>query len=139
MFNYFFKKRKIKKYAKKLPHDLKSHYGRKPYYSRAEVDASIQRKRMGLGGAVVVTDNCYAYAMYCSPEEFKEIHENAGVYCDYSAMRSEVSEVVFGGTSDFSFSTLLDTAPAPGTSSFGGSDSGSFSDGGGSDGGGGAC
>jgi len=136
MFQSFFKNRKIKKYARKLPQDLKVKYGYKQYYSKAEVDSSIKRKRIGNSGGVVITDNCYAYAMYCSPEEFKEIHDSAGENCDYSSMRNDVSETLFNGASDFSFSTLLfESSTSDSSFSSGGSSSGF--DGGDSSGGGG--
>ncbi|NOY71934.1 MAG: hypothetical protein GXP14_06090 [Gammaproteobacteria bacterium] len=142
MFQNFFKKRKIKKYAKKLPQDLKENYFYQKYYSKEQVDASLKRRRLGGRGAVfAVTDNCYAYAMYCSPEEFNEIHEGNGEACDYEAMRSEISDTMFNGASNFSFSTLLIASVISEYSSFdglGGSDSGySGSDGGGDGGGGG--
>jgi len=107
MLHSFFKKLKIKKYARKLPQDLKATYGYQKYYSKAQVDAAIKRKKIGNSGNVLITDNCFAYAMYCSPEEFKEIHDNVGESCDYGAMRNDVSDTLFNGASDFSFSTLL--------------------------------
>ena len=138
MFQRFFKNRKIKKYARKLPQDLKSHYGYKQHYSKVQVDYAIKRKKLGKSGAVIVTDNCYAYAMYCSPEEFKEIHDNAGENCDYAAMRSEISDTLFNGACDFSFSTLLvestNSTSSFSTGDFGGDGGGGF---GGGDGGGG--
>ncbi|WP_281556018.1 DUF6559 family protein [Thalassomonas sp. RHCl1] len=137
MFQSFFKKRKIKKYASKLPQDLKAKYGYKQYYSKAQVDAAIKRKKIGNSGAVVVTDNCYAYAMYCSPEEFRGIHDSAGENCDYGAMRSDISDTLFNGATDFSFSTLLvesSNSASGSVGGFGSGDSGGF---GGGDGGGG--
>lgn len=135
MFERLFKKRKIKKYAKKLPQDLKANYGYQKYYSKAQVDAAIKRKSMGNSSAVVVTDNCFAYAMYCSPEEFKEIHDNAGENCDYDTMRSDICETLFNGASEFTFSTLLveSSSSSAGYSSvgIGGNDSGGFDGGGG--------
>lgn len=136
MFQGFFKARKIKKYAKKLPQDLKANYGYQKFYSKEQVDAAIQRKRIGNRGGIVVTDVCYAYAMYCSPEEFKEIHDNAGQSCDYYAMRNDVSNTLFNGAIGFSFSTLLVESSNLTSGSVGGFISG-FSDSGskGSDGG----
>ena len=137
MFESFFKKRKIKKYARKLPHDLKLMYGYKEYYSKAEVDVAIKRRKIDNNAGVVIGDNCYAYAMYCSPEEFKAIHDEAGENCDYGAMRSEISHTLFNGQYDFTFTTLLADSTSSGSSSFssgfGGSDSGGFGGGGGGD------
>lgn len=146
MFESYFKKRKIRKYARKLPYDLKLMYGYKEYYAKAEVDAAIKRKKIDNNAGVVIGDSCYAYAMYCSPEEFKAIHDEAGENCDYGAMRSEISHTLFNGQYDFTFTTLLADSTSSSTNStsdsgnssfgsgFGGSDSGGF---GGGDGGGG--
>jgi hypothetical protein len=141
MFQSFFNKRKIKKYAKNLPQDLKENYAYQKHYSKEQVDASLKRKRLVGGGGVAVTDNCYAYAMFCSPEEFNDIHEGTGETCDYESMRSDVSDTIFNSASDFSFSTFLVNSGDPDASSFSGSGSSSFSDSGdsgysGSDGGG---
>ncbi|MCP4324969.1 MAG: hypothetical protein GY787_24600 [Alteromonadales bacterium] len=59
MFKGYFKKRKIKKVARKLPQDLKVRYGRKKYYSKDQVDASMKRNNINDDG-----DNYYVYAMY---------------------------------------------------------------------------
>ncbi|WP_308428109.1 DUF6559 family protein [Psychrosphaera saromensis] len=135
----FFKKRKIKKYARKLPQDLKAKYGYKQYYSKAEVDSAIKRKKIGNSRGVVITANCYAYAMYCSPEEFKKIHDSAGKNFDYSSMRSDVSDILFNGASDFSFSTIVYVSSISDSTSSGGFGSGGASSGfdGGDSGGGG--
>ena len=146
MFQSFFKKRKIKKYAKKLPQDLKENYLYQKHYSKEQVDASLKRKRLiGGGGGVAVTDHCYAYAMFCSPEEFNEIHEGTGEACDYASMRNEISDTMFSGASDFSFSTLLVASSdsescssgGSGGSSYGSSSDNGYSSDSGGDGGGG--
>jgi len=141
MFQSFFRKRKIIKYARKLPPDLKAIYGYQKHYSKSQVDAAIKRKKIGNSGGASVTDNCYAYAMYCSPKEFKEIHDKAQENCDYDAMRTDISNTLFNGASSFSFSTLLVESSSAVSSSIsgfgdggiGGTDSGDY---GGSSGGG---
>ena len=147
MLQRFFNKQKIKNYAKKLPQDLKENYAYQDYYSKEQVDASLKRKRLVGGGGIVVTDHCYAYAMFCSPEEFNDIHEETGDECDYESMRGDISETVFDGAEAFSFSTFLVASSDAGTNAFGISGGSSFSDSGdsgysgsdsgGSDGGGG--
>ncbi len=138
MFQKFFKNRKIKKYVMKLPQDLKANYGFQKYYSKAQVDAAIKRKKIGNNTGVAITDNCYAYAMYCSPEEFKVIHDHAGENCNYESMRDDISSIVFSGAAGFSFSTLLvesSISDFGGVGGLGGGGSSSFGggDGGGSD------
>ena len=129
MFDAYFLKRKIRKYAKTLPLELRSSFGKRKYYSKSQVDTAIVRRKVGSSG-VAVADNCYAYAMFCSPKEFKQIHDEAGEVCDYQSMREEISSVVFGSTSDFSTSSLCAEA---GSGFFDGSGGGFDGGGGGSD------
>ena len=117
MFRNFFKKRKIKKVARKLPRDLKAKYGHKKYYLKAQVDASMRRNNINYSDA----DNYYVYAMYCSRKNYNKINCNAEK-CDYSAMRDEISDTLFNGVTTFSFSTLL--AESSSLSSIGGSNYG---------------
>ena len=134
MLKNFKRRRKIKGFAKKLPSELKKLYGRSEYYSKGQVDRAIRNKfsKFTTGG-VVVSDVCYAYAMFCTPKEFKEIHEATGESCDYMELREEVSEVCFENANDFSFSDL-DSLSSNDSSFFSGGDSGGFGDsGGGSD------
>jgi hypothetical protein len=107
MLQNFFTKRKIKKYARKLPLDLKTKYGCKRYYAKAQVDAAMKRNRLDGRDRFDISHNCYAYAMYCSPQEFKEIHDKVGQTSDYSALRGHVSTTLFSENADFSFLSLL--------------------------------
>ncbi|WP_425597825.1 DUF6559 family protein [Vibrio nereis] len=106
MFSGFFKNIKIKRFAKKLPADLKKRYGKKRYYSRLQVDRAIRRQRLRRSNQNLSTNDYYAYAMYCSPQEFARICRSADVGCDYSQMRRDISQVVFAVQSDFSFTAL---------------------------------
>jgi hypothetical protein len=107
MLDSFFLKRKIKKYARQLPLELKMMYGRQACYSKTQIDEAMARKKLGNDGAVVLADSSYAYAMFCSQQVFDEIHQQADENCDYIVKRSEVSKAVFGGPMDFTVSTLV--------------------------------
>jgi hypothetical protein len=132
MFANFFKKRRIKQYARKLPAELTVLYGQQPYYSKVQVDRALTRQRLNRN-ASGISDNCYAYAMYCSPQEFQRIHDEAGENCNYDTMRAEITETCFSGADDFSF-TDVDSYATESSSDSGDSGSG---DSGGGDGGGG--
>lgn len=106
MFSGFFKKTKIKRFAKKLPADLKKRYGKKRYYSRLQVDRALRRQKLRKPSQNLSPNDYYAYAMYCSPKEFARICSSTDASCDYSQMRQEISKVVFGGQSEFSFAAL---------------------------------
>ena len=96
MFQNYLKKRKIKQYARKLPQDLKAKYGYRKYYSQAQVDASIKDKK-------IKTDTYYAYAMFCSSEEYRKISGSSDGDLEYDAMRSDVSDALFNGIPRFFF------------------------------------
>ncbi|MGF1733739.1 DUF6559 family protein [Photobacterium kasasachensis] len=133
MFQNYLKKRKIKRYARKIPRDLKANYGYQNYFTKEQVDAAITRQKIGNSNAPAIIDNSYAYAMYCSPEEFSKIYENIDGDFDYETIREEVSDVIFYGISGFSFSSLLVVSLHSGFSPEGSDDGDSD---GGSDGGG---
>ena len=139
MFKSFFRKRNIRKCARKLPRELKAQYGQKAFYSKEQVDEILRRKNLvttAAGSSILL--NSYAYAMYCSPEEFEQIRQTAGAECDYQATRTEISDTVFNGSSDFNFSSLL-AVSAPSMTNFTDSSSSDGGFGGGfGDGGGGA-
>lgn len=107
MFEGFFLKRKIKKYARQLPLELKMMYGRQTNYSKEQVDAAMVRKKLGNDGVVVINDSSYAYAMFCSQQVFDYMHQEAGESGDYASKRNEIAYAVFGGPVDFSVSTLV--------------------------------
>ena len=135
MFERFFRKRKIKKYAKQLPLELKRVYGYKKFYSKVQVDKIIKSKNIGNGNSISITDYCYAYAMFCSPKEFKDIHSKTGENCDYDSMRVDISNCLFHGAAGFTMATLIIEASHTETSFLGGADFGGGDGGFGGDGG----
>ncbi len=138
MFDGFLKRRKIKKFARKMPLELKKLFGFQKFYTQGQVDTVLKKKKL-VKNKSTVSDVCFAYAMYCSPQEFQRIHNEAGEECNYQEMREEVAATMFSGASDFSTSTLITEASISDSSfssgGFSGSNGGDF--GGGSDGGGG--
>jgi hypothetical protein len=107
MFSGLFKTRRIKKYARKLPLELKMMFGREIYYSKEQVDDALKRKHFGNGEAFDRNQNGYAYAMFCSQQTFNQIVADQNVDCDYRVMRMEIAKSVYGGPVEFTFSTLV--------------------------------
>ncbi|MCM0147079.1 DUF6559 family protein [Photobacterium galatheae] len=124
MFGLFFRNRKIKRYAKRLPVDLKKRYGKKKYYSRSQVDRALSRQRLRGTSDNISSSDYYVYAMYCSPREFSQICHSTETNHDYHQMRREISEVVFGRQTEFTFSALEieygSGSSSDGTGDFGG-------------------
>jgi hypothetical protein len=136
MFANFFKKRRIKQYARKLPAELTALYGQQPYYSKGQVDRALTRQRLNRNDSGI-SDNGYAYAMYCSPQEFQRIHDETGESGNYDAMRAEIAQTCFSSTDSFSFTDVDTYATESSCDSGNSSDSGSCDSGGGDGGGGG--
>ena len=150
MLRAYLKKRKLRRYTKLLSLELKQTVGYRKHYTQAQVDDALHKHHFVKKGALSGSyDNCYAYAMYCSPQEFERIHAHGLCEtCHYRDMRMEIAETVFENNQDFTTSTLTSYASPSSSysssysssSSIGRGDSfwaGSDSDGGGFDGGGG--
>ncbi|GHF91430.1 DUF6559 family protein [Thalassotalea marina] len=107
MFEQYLKKRLIKKYARKLPQDLKANYGLHQYYSKEQVDAGIERMRLSSSTPKAINAVVYAYAMYCSETEFNEIHQFADVNSEYAELRAEIALILAIPSTFFEFDLLL--------------------------------
>ena len=133
MFENFKRKRKIKKFARKLPKTLVALFGKNECYSKGQVDRALKdRFSKYRNSSMSSNEFLYAYAMFCSPLAFSDIQNELNTSCDYASLREEIALVCFNNTNDFSF-TLLEAMAAndSGGFSMGSSDGGSFSDGGG--------
>lgn len=84
MWRFLRKRRALRAYRTILFKHLRLTYGRKLYYSTAEVRDGV--------AALRVSDEflCYALGMYCDQVAFDAFHVAAGEHCDYGEMRTEV-------------------------------------------------
>ncbi len=106
----FLLRRKIKKYAKKMPKALAAEFGNKKNYSEEEVEAILKITKLYKADS---TRNSYAYAMYCSESGYiRYLATSSGVE-DYAAARELIRATVFPDASDFNFSALLIDASHP--------------------------
>jgi uncharacterized membrane protein YgcG len=143
----------VQKYVKHVGPELRKRYGKQSRYTPAQVKQTVN------ASGYSSRDDCYAFALYCSEDDFVDYHRSLGESCDYNSMRSEISDsfgFIFPSGSTFDAAEVIDnsdrfssisietTTDNSGSSwfslgDFGGgssSDSGGGSDGGGSDGGG---
>jgi len=81
------KRQAIKDYRDKLGPHLRRRHGKRDHYSTEQVRHGAYELGLPLDPL------CYAYVMYCTPEDFRAHHEAVGESCDYGAMSAEVSEV----------------------------------------------
>jgi uncharacterized membrane protein YgcG len=147
----------VQKYVKHVGPELRNRYGNQPKYTPAQVKQAV--KASGYSSQ----DDCYAFALYCSEDDFGDYHRSIGESCDYNSMRSEISDsfgFIFPSGTNFDAAEVIDNSDrfgnieAPtdnsgsswfGLGEFGGgsstdtgsSDYSSSDSGGGSDGGGG--
>jgi hypothetical protein len=143
----------VQKYVKHVGPELRKRYGKQPRYTPTQVKQTVY------ASGYSSQDDCYAFALFCSEDDFVDYHRSIGESCDYNSMRSEISDsfgFMFPSGSTFDAAEVIDnsdrfssisietTTDNSGSSwfsmgDFGGgssSDSGGGSDGGGSDGGG---
>lgn len=107
MFKTFFRRRKIKTYARELPLALTYLYGETEHYSKVQVDEALKRQNLYNTNNTAISAYCFAYAMYCSSAEFQQIHEAENEDCSYDNMRQEICDTLFYGVTELAFSTLL--------------------------------
>jgi uncharacterized membrane protein YgcG len=149
----------VQKYVKHVGPELRNRYGNQPKYTPAQVKQTVR------ASGYSSQDDCYAFALYCSEDDFRDYHRSIGESCDYNSMRSEISDsfgFIFPSGTTFDAAEVIDnsdrfsnisiepTADNSGSSWFslgdfgggsstdtGSSDYSSSDSGGGSDGGGG--
>jgi hypothetical protein len=110
----------VRSYAKGLGAELKKRYGEQKQYTPAQV------KRTAEQGGYNVNYLCYALCMYCGPSDFAEYHRSTGEACDYTAMRSEVGERLFGGDSSFDATDVIHAGAGWDSTHVGGDHGGGF-------------
>jgi len=67
-------------------------HGKRKYYTPTQVRRAAESR----GYAVDI--HCWAYCIFCTPGDFKDIHDVAGEVCDYAAMKAEVlADLAAGG------------------------------------------
>lgn len=108
----------IRSYKKKLGSLLVEGYGKSKQYTPAQVKRTVSKA--GLSTYWI----CYAYSMYCSCDDFVQVHAETGQSCDYEAMRTEVADYFFDTDIAFDASTVV----ASSGEDCGGGDGGGFSD-----------
>jgi len=115
------KNRAIRKMAKTMPGFLVGSWGKSDHYSIGQVDRAIKDTNCN-------TDySDYAYAMFCSEEDFSEVSGGS-----YHQLSTEIGGMFFYGNSNYS---VADFTNSPFEKNIGGGSSDSFGDvGGGFDG-----
>lgn len=73
--------------------ELVQRHGKQTYYKPSEVRRAAEAR----GYAVDV--HCWAYCIFCTPDDFNALHEAAGEVCDYAAMKAEVLRDLAAGGS----------------------------------------
>lgn len=110
----------IHKYIKHIGPELRKRYGGQRKYTPDQVKQTVSN-------SLYSSDyDCYAFAMYCSHDDFADYHRAIGESCDYNSMRSEISNFfhsVFQGDTTFdacdviSLGDCIDSAKEVGDSS----------------------
>jgi hypothetical protein len=91
MFRWLRKRRAIRAYRRELGPQLLRRFGSKRHYSREEVFGTVRE------GGFSEEFDCIALAIYCEQAEFVAYHQEAGLACDYDAMRASAGCAAFEG------------------------------------------
>ncbi|MDX2465618.1 MAG: hypothetical protein QNK31_14040 [Porticoccus sp.] len=83
-----------KRYGKDVGENLVRRYGKKKYYSPAQVKGASTNSKYDIDW------HCCAMCLYTSPSDFKSYHDSIGESCDYAAMKSEMTSALTDGASD---------------------------------------
>jgi hypothetical protein len=97
------KRAAVKGYIATLGPELRRKYGSSRHYSPGQVRDTVAERKLDIDYL------CWAYLLYCSPIEFRSLHEAAGETCDPSAMHEVVAEGFFGGNAAFEIGEVVDT------------------------------
>jgi hypothetical protein len=92
--------------------ELKRRFGEKSYYSLKEVDALFAT------GKYDKAFSAYAYALFCSRNDFDSYFRELNVRCTYDGLRKFVSKKYFSGVIDFNASSLFRFARGVGDGSY---------------------
>lgn len=95
------KKEAVRTYLNTLGPKLRARYGRKAYTPQ-QVHATAREN------ALDVDYVCFAYMLYCAPDDFAALHAAAGEVCDAAAMRAAVADAFFAGNAAFDAVELAD-------------------------------
>ena len=101
MFDTFRDKNSIKAIAISLPKKLVNKFDKKDFYSSEEVDnifAEVFESSTNIE---------YAYAMFCSSKDYKNLNQTRAFSCSYTELRSQVADKCFDGWPRFNFESLL--------------------------------
>jgi Family of unknown function (DUF6559) len=101
MFDTFRDENSIKAIATSLPKRLVNKFDKKEFYSSEEVGNIFSE---------VFENNTnvqYAYAMFCSPKDYKNLAQTMEFSSSYSKLRLKVADKCFDGWPRFNFESLL--------------------------------
>ncbi|WP_448550169.1 DUF6559 family protein [Thalassotalea fusca] len=111
MFDTFRDENSIKAIATSLPEKLLNKFGKKEFYSSKEVENIFLE---------VFSNNVniqYAYAMFCSPTDYKNLAQTKVYSSSYSELRLKVASECFEGWPRFNFESLINLKQSQSTRS----------------------
>ncbi|MBD1872851.1 hypothetical protein H6F75_05105 [Nodosilinea sp. FACHB-131] len=76
----------IQRYIKHIGPELRKRYGVQKKYTPEQIKQTVSSSRYSSGY------DYYAFALYCSHDDFVDYYKSVGESCDYDSMRSEISD-----------------------------------------------
>jgi hypothetical protein len=107
MIRWFKRHRAVGSYFWRLSQELSHRFGRKNYYSVAEVSRAAQEKNFNMAFIA------YAHAMFCSRGDFDAYYGSLRLACTYDGLREVVARRFFSGAMGFDALNILIRAGSP--------------------------
>jgi hypothetical protein len=112
MFRFLKRRRAIKTYVFRLSLELLRRFDERTFYSMDQINRVFE------GGKYDKTYISYAYALFCSRDEFDSYFSQLNVKCTYDGLRELASKKYFNGVIDFNASDITIFAKVFGGNSY---------------------
>ena len=91
----------IRRYVRRLSHDLVRRFGKQQLYSIEQVTQAVQR------GKFSATFVAYAHAAFCNEPDFGAHYQSAASSCSYRELRRTIGRRYLYGALDFDATTIV--------------------------------
>lgn len=110
MFTRTLNKGQIRKVIAEVSEYLMKKHGISKYYPQDQVDDAIKSLKLGNFDGVRIQDNSFAYGVFCTEEEYRQIYQQAGMDGDYEGVKLKIADTLYKGQSGRDMGHFIDTA-----------------------------
>lgn len=99
MFTRILNDRQIRNVITEISGYLMKKHGISKYYPQDQVDDAIKSLKLGNFDGVRIQDNSFAYGVFCTEEEYRQIYQQAGMNGDYEGVQLKIANILYKGQS----------------------------------------